>query len=300
MEILVFGAGALGSLLGGRLAGAHEVTLVGRDPHVRAIEADGLAVVGDRPQRVNPSATTDGEGHQADLAIVAVKAFDTAAAAADLATGMVDTVWSVQNGLDNEETLAEALPSATVLGGTCTYGATRPEPGTVRAAGDGQLVVGLPDGGSAPAVDRVVAACEAAGLSATATDTFPRHRWEKLAVNVGINPLTAICDVHNGAIETPPLRPVAARAAREAARVARAEGIALPGGRAEKALFETVDTTADNVSSMCQDRRADRRLEREAITGAVCRRAAAHDVAVPTVRTLDALLRALTDRRYSE
>ena len=300
MDILVFGAGALGSLLGGRLASAHDVTLVGRNPHMQAITEDGLNIVGDQPLRVTPTATTDSEDHQADLAIVAVKAFDTEMAANQLATGAVDIVWSVQNGLGNERTLAEVLPAATVLGGTCTYGATRGAPGTVRAAGDGQLVVGCSDGGTSPAVGRVVTACETAGLSVTGTDAFPRHRWEKLAVNVGINPLTAICDVPNGAIKASPLRAVAARAARETARVAQACDVSLGGKRAEMALFETVETTADNVSSMCQDRRAGRRLEREAITGAVCRRAAAHDVAVPTVQTLDALLRTLTDRRYSE
>ncbi|MFP4217718.1 MAG: ketopantoate reductase family protein [Salinarchaeum sp.] len=300
MDILVFGAGALGSLLGGRLASAHNVTLVGRNPHMQAITEDGLNIVGDQPLRVTPTATTDGEDHQADLAIVAVKAFDTEMAATQLATGAVDIVWSVQNGLGNERTLAEVLPAATVLGGTCTYGATRGAPGTVRAAGNGHLVVGQPDGGMHPAVDRVVTACETAGLSVTGTDAFPRHRWEKLAVNVGINPLTAICDVPNGVIGEPPLRTVTARAARETARVAKACGVPLTTAEAESALFETVETTADNVSSMCQDRRAGRRLEREAITGAVCRRAAANDVAVPTVQTLDALLQVLTDRRYSE
>ena len=70
MEVLVYGAGALGSLIGGLLARAHDVTLVGRDPHMRRVREDGLRIEGEADARVHPRALTDGTHRAADLAIV--------------------------------------------------------------------------------------------------------------------------------------------------------------------------------------------------------------------------------------
>ena len=109
MRVLVFGAGSLGSLLGGLLARAHDVTLVGRDPHVERVRAEGLRIVGECSARVEPAATTAVPDEHFDLTVVAVKAFDTPTAADALGVADLDAVLSVQNGLDNERTLARAL-----------------------------------------------------------------------------------------------------------------------------------------------------------------------------------------------
>ena len=101
MEIIVFGAGSLGSLLGGLLAREHEVTLVGRDPHVRAVSESGLTLSGHVEAAVEPAATTDGRGLDADIAAVTVKAYDTEQAAGTLETGSFDAVLSLQNGLEH-------------------------------------------------------------------------------------------------------------------------------------------------------------------------------------------------------
>ncbi len=99
MEVLVYGAGALGSLVGGLLARTHDVTLVGRDPHMREIREDGLRIDGEVDARVAPRALTDATHRRADLALVTTKAYDTDAAARALATGEYDAVCSLQNGL---------------------------------------------------------------------------------------------------------------------------------------------------------------------------------------------------------
>ena len=65
MEVLVHGAGALGSLVGGLLARAHDVTLVGRNPHVRQVREDGLRIEGAVEARVRPRAVTDGRHRSA-------------------------------------------------------------------------------------------------------------------------------------------------------------------------------------------------------------------------------------------
>ena len=150
MEFLVVGAGSLGSLLGGLLARKHGVTLVGREPHVGAVRGSGLTVEGAVGAHVTPDARTDVPDGRFDCALVATKAFDTAAAARDLAAAgtSLDAALSLSNGLGNEATLADALAGdCEVLAGTCTYGAMTPEPGTVRCTGVGEVVLGARDGG---------------------------------------------------------------------------------------------------------------------------------------------------------
>jgi len=299
MDVVVFGAGALGSLVGGLLTREHAVTLVGRDPHVAAVRENGLRVTGAVETTVHPRATTDGTELDADLAVVTVKAGDTATAAEQLATGEIELVWSLTNGLV-EERLHDSLGDR-VLAGTATYGAELPEPGVVRCTGVGELHVGelacgdaSDDTDATPSrrVRRVAAACRAAGLSTTADPQMARRRWRKLAVNAGINAVTALARVENAGVLSEPAAAVAARAARETARVARESGVDLTDETAVAAVREVASATADNRSSTYQDVLAGRPTEVDAINGAVVRRGEAAGVDTPTNRTLAELLRA--------
>jgi 2-dehydropantoate 2-reductase len=116
MEVVVFGAGSLGSLLGGLLADAHDVTLVGRDPHIGTIRKEGLRVTGAVERTVSPQARTDPPA-DADLALVTVKSYDTGDAARALSDCSLDAALSLQNGMGNEETLAAGLaaPASTAV-----------------------------------------------------------------------------------------------------------------------------------------------------------------------------------------
>lgn len=292
MDIVVFGAGSLGSLLGGLLARTHDVTLVGRDPHIARVRAGGLRVTGELEARVSPDAVTDGRDLTADLAVVTVKSFDTAAAADALATGSFDAVLSLQNGL-TEEILADRL-DAPVLAGTATYGARLREPGHVACTGVGEVALGALAGGPSSLAERVGKAFRDADVETLVATDMPRRRWEKLAVNAGINAVTALARVENGALGDGDgdAAELARAAARETARVARAEGVRLPNRVARAALDDVVAATARNRSSMLQDVDSGRRTEVDAITGVVVDRADAHDLDVPTNRVLAGLLRA--------
>jgi len=292
VRILIVGAGSLGSLLGGLLARTHDVTLVGRDPHVSAVQADGLRVTGVETLTPRPDATTDIGAASADLALVTVKAYDTASVVDDLATCDVETVCSLQNGMGNEETLAAGLDTP-VLAGTTTYGARLAGPGHVEWLGRGRVTVGpWRPADAADRSERVAAAFRAAGLDATAT-TDVRHRlWQKLAINAAINPVTALARVENGALTQPgDLADVATAAGTETARVARADGVDLSATTVREGIADVVDETARNRSSMHQDVAAGRRTEIEAINGYVVERASAVGESVPVNRTLAALIR---------
>lgn len=290
MDVVVFGAGSLGSLVGGLLARAHDVTLVGRDPHVSTVRERGLRVEDEVEATVHPDARREVPG-TADLAVVCVKAFDTAAAAEALADVDLGVCLSLQNGMGNEATLADRLDAA-VLAGTCTYGAMLTDPGVVRCTGVGEVVLGTRDGGPSDAADRVGEAFEAADIVTTVADDMPHRLWEKLAINAGINATTALADVDNGALLDGDANAAATAAAEEVARVATAEGVGLSADEAAAAVERVAEATAANTSSMRQDVRADRRTEVDAINGYVADRGAELGVAVPVNETMARLLRA--------
>ncbi|MEF8777981.1 MAG: 2-dehydropantoate 2-reductase [Natronomonas sp.] len=290
MDIVVFGAGSLGSLLGGLFARTHDVTLVGRQPHVGAIRENGLHISGAIETTVSPDAR-EKPPQTADLAVVCVKAFDTETAAETLSRCALDACLSVQNGLGNEVILAEHL-DVPVLAGTCTYGAVCPEPGTVECTGVGRVVLGPKDGGRSALADRVGEAFEAADIVTTVAPDMPERLWEKLAVNAGINATTALARVENGAVIDGDGGSVAAAAARETAAVAQSEGISLDETTAEDALTRVAEATAENTSSMQQDVLDGRRTEVDAINGYVERRGQASGIDVPVNATLARLLRA--------
>ncbi|WP_434530332.1 ketopantoate reductase family protein [Haloarcula sp. NS06] len=286
MDIVVVGAGSLGSLVGGLLAREHDVTLVGREPHVGSVSENGLSVVGAEQFRVHPNAQTP-IPQRADLALVTVKAYDTAATAADLADCTLDACLSLQNGMGNESQLAAEL-DCPVLAGTCSYGARLQEPGTVAFTGRGEIVLGNRNGGRSAVADDIGAAFRAADIETTVAEDMPTRLWEKLAVNAGINAVTALARVPNGALADSPADDIAADAARETAAVARKQGIDLPDERAVSLVERVVRDTAANHSSMYQDISAGRRTEIDAINGYVAETAT---VPVPVNETLAGLVR---------
>ncbi len=293
MDVVVFGAGSLGSLVGGLLAREHQVTLVGRDPHVDAIATDGLRVDGEFEFQVHPDAVTSLPADcAADLAVVTVKASDTADAASALADCDLRISLSLQNGLGNETALAAEL-DCPVLAGTCTYGALLADPGRVTCTGVGEVTLGPADGGTSAVADEVGAAFDAAGIETTVAADMPQRLWEKLAVNAGINATTALARVENGELLDGPANAVATDAARETALAAQAAGVDLSVADAVDAVEDVADATAANTSSMHQDVLAERRTEVDAINGYVAERAE-H---APVNRTLASLLRAWEQSR---
>ncbi|MDZ7688743.1 MAG: ketopantoate reductase family protein [Halobacteriales archaeon] len=287
VQVQVFGAGSLGTLLGALLSRAGVDThLVARERVVEAFE-DGVRVEGTENFVARPSIST--EPRPAEVTLVTVKSYDTPEAADALASVVSadDTVVSLQNGMCNEEVLDEAL-EATVLGGTTTYGANlRLRDGFIEYTGRGEVVVGDYRGDASPKAESVAETL--APLNARYTDEMDAALWEKLAVNCAINPVTALTRLKNGeAAERAP--EVMRAAARETAEVAHENGVRVEGAP-ERAL-EVARATAENESSTLQDVRAGRRTEIDALNGYVVR--TAEDVDVPTNATLLSLVRALS------
>ncbi len=284
VHVLVFGAGATGSVFAARLAGAHSVRVVARGERLRAIRRDGLRVRGATEATVRIPASSEVEGPEPDFALVTVKSGDTGAAARALAGFRRTTLVSLQNGLGNEETLAATgLP---VVGAVSNNGATLEASGRVFHAGFGPVLLGRFQGDGR--LDRLRSCLRDAGFPAQVVPDIRIPLWEKAILNAAANPLTALLGLRTGRLlEDPGVREIARRIVAEATRVAREEGVR--AGAVWETLEAVVRATAGNRSSMLQDLERGRRTEIEAINGEIVARA---NFPVPWNRLMLRLVRA--------
>lgn len=311
-RVVVAGAGAVGSVVGGLLAAAgHDVLLVGRDPHMAEVARSGLQVTGlfgERRSTPRTATALDAADGPADLVLVAVKSHATAGVAAALARfrHAPRLAVSLQNGLGNVEALASALGADRVLGARVIFGAVVTRPGVAHVTVNARPVAIGPlredDALEAHARD-TARLLIAAGIPAEAVGAVEPLLWEKALYNCGLNPLGALHGLTYGeVVASPELRPLLDAAIGEGFAVARASRIALPWK--DEAAFRDyfystlVPPTAAHRSSMRQDLEAGRRTEIDAIGGAIVR--AGERTGIPTpinARLVDAIHDAEEARR---
>lgn len=293
VEILVFGAGAMGSFFGGLLASRQDVLLVGRRDHMEAVQRHGLRISGKTVRLARPrTATRVPAAARPELVLVATKAFDTAAAMTSLRRfGRSAVFLTLQNGLDNADIIARS--ASRVIAGTTSHGVTFLGPGEVRHAGIGDTTIGAWRGVDRDDVVRVRDVFEEAGIRTRIADDIRSDLWSKLAVNAAINPLAALAAVPNGRlVRDPDLNALLEAVAREAVAVARAEGIPLDADEVVRRTRLIARRTAGNRASMLQDLDRRRRTEVQAITGALLAAAGRAGLDAPLNRALYALVRA--------
>jgi 2-dehydropantoate 2-reductase len=294
MKFVMMGSGGVGGYFGARLAQAgHEVTFVARGAHLDAIRRSGLRVrseLGDA--HVTPARAVEdpAQAGEADAIVVAVKLWDLESAAQAIRpiVGAQTIAVSLQNGVDKDSVLARAIGKEHVIGGVTHIGAVIAEPGVIAHTGKLQRVtLGELDGSRSARVDALVAALQAGGVEAAASDDIGRVTWEKFVFLTAISGMTALTRKPIGAVrEHPATRAMLLEALRETAAVALAEGVALPEdllGRQEK----MIDGLAPSMlSSMAQDLLRGRPLELEWLSGAVVRRGEARGVPTPAHRAI--------------
>ena len=306
MHVLVYGTGAVGGYFAALLArGGHEVTLVARGANLEALRRDGLRVLlggPDREIRVRPARVVErpADAPHADLVLVCVKSYDTRAAVDALrpVAGPTTTILSLQNGVENEAILAEGLGLPPLLVGLTRIGVELTAPGTVLYSGRGEILFGEPDGSESPRARALAEAFAAAGVPHQLRRDVLVTAWEKLAWNAGFNAVTTLADATvREVVALPACRDLVVVAMEEVDAVAVALGIAVRRRRTQTVLDDSLSGLPDFPTSMLQDRRRGRRLEHDAINGAVVRAAARAGVAAPVNRTLLALLERLDSGR---
>ena len=296
MEIGIIGAGAMGCLYACLLSGQHRVTLYDVSPAVvdtinrqgvTLCEPDGTQTVYSVPAQFS------GQGMTApELLILFVKDLYSAAALETnrALIGAHTRVLSLQNGMGNEEILRQFVPGERVLLGTTKHNCVTKTPGVIYHSGAGITHIGAPEGGETAAAP-VVAAFAASGIE-TAYCPGVRHLlWEKLFVNMTINPVTALLDCPIGVIgEDPDARALAAALIDEAVAVAAADGETFDAAAIKESLWHTTRALSTGRASMCQDLEHGRRTEIDFINGAVVRLGEQYGIAAPTHRALVRLI----------
>jgi 2-dehydropantoate 2-reductase len=291
MKIAVLGAGAMGSLMGAYLSRVHDVTLVGRKEQVLAIRERGLRIVGLEAMTCWPEAMENLEEIDTpDMIVLTVKAFDTERAlpTIDRVRNDQTIVISLQNGIDNHFLIAERIPRA--VSGLTSWGATLVEPGKVRFAGRGDMILGS-IAGEMGDVDKVAQAFRLAGIECRVSSIIESEIWMKAIVNACINPITALVRRENQCLREPSLFQIAEMACDEAVRVSKRAGVNLPEEDPFERVMEVVDRTAENRSSMLQDIERGRRTEIDEINGSIVRRGENMGVPTPVNMTLWRLVR---------
>lgn len=287
MRTAIVGPGAMGCLFAGLLAEqSHDVWLLDNDAvRAAAIAESGIRIEQGSESRavgVNITANPDDIGHVA-VVFLFVKAYDTAAAMQH-ALPLVDsdtTIVSLQNGAGNVEAIERAVARSAIVRGSTAYGSTHLGVGHVRHAGTGSTAIAAVDPSSEDRAVSVAGVLAEAGIEAQIGSNWLELVWHKLVINAAINPLAAVSDVANGRlVEDGGLRAMLVAAATEAGAVALAKGVRMgdPAAEAEAVCLRT----SDNIASMLQDVRQQRRTEIDAITGVVVSEARKLGIEAPT------------------
>ncbi len=301
-RISVVGAGAVGGYFGGMLARAGlDVAFLARGENARVIRERGLdvkCVNGDF--RVQPAVSEDpAEIGRRNLVLFAVKSYDTPAAALVLPELLSPSgrVLTLQNGVESEPALEAVVGREALLVGCAYIQASRTAPGCIeQVGGPCRIVFGEPGRKPGPAAQRIRDVLAAGGIACELADDVGVAQWTKFVL---ISAVAGVCGVERlplgEVIANGPTRTLLAGAMRETIAVGRARGVALPPGVVDRCLEIVATFPYDSKPSLLHDLEGRRRLEIDALSGAVVRLGAEVGVQTPIHRELYACLKPWDD-----
>ncbi|HEX4469933.1 MAG TPA: 2-dehydropantoate 2-reductase [Gemmatimonadaceae bacterium] len=315
MKIAVVGAGAIGGYVGGWLAAAGEdVTFIARGANLDAIRRDGMRVIGEDGKVVvaHPAAVekTRDAGPQ-ELVILAVKAHQVAAVAAELAAlcSPGTSIVTMQNGIpwwyfhkhggeyegtpvrsaDPDGSIARHIDADRIIGSVVYPAATLEAPGVVRVVEGKRFTLGEPDGSTSERVQAISAAFTRAGFKSPVISDIRSEIWLKLWGNLSFNPISALTHATlAGLLRFPLTRQLSIEMMREAEMVANALGVTFRVGIDKR--IAGAEKVGEHKTSMLQDVEAGRPLEIEALVGAVVELGRLTTVPTPHIDSVYALV----------
>ena len=307
MKIAVIGAGAMGSIFGGLLKESGEdVTFIDiYKEHMEEIAKNGLFL--EMPDgtlktiKGIKTAISPNGLPKMDLIIIFVKSTSTREATYEAKELVSDNTLflTLQNGLGNAETIAEVVGKEKVLLGVTTCGGTFLSPGKIRFAGKGDTFIGglkIKQERVKPIVDIF----NHAGLPTFYREDVLGLVWDKLFVNVAINPVTAITGLKNGELlnyeET---KKVMKGLVEEAVYVAKKRGIERNAEEVYKHCLDVAKKTEKNISSMLQDIIRGRKTEIDTINGKIVEYGRDLDIKTPYNEVITYLVKTLEKKGKS-
>ena len=314
---LVFGAGAIGSVIGGFLAKSGEkVTLFGRKSYMDAVKKEGLRISGIWGEHhiKNLSCFSELKGltnHNFDIILFSVRAYDTSSALRQIAplVGQDTLVVSLQNGLGNVEKIAEIIGPEKTVGGRVIFGAKKMEPGHVAVTVYAEeVMLGPIQSAEKDSRNKVYEKMKIlaekmtqSGVPTKPTLEIEKYLWAKVLYNSALNPLSALLSATYGELaENPFTHKIMEDIIREIFKVANAKKVKLfwdkPEGYFEKFFEQEVPPTAAHRSSMLQAIESGRKVEIDALNGAIVEFAFQENISVPYNDLLTRLVKAKEHR----
>lgn len=302
MKIAILGSGAVGGYYGAKLAQAgHDVTFIARGAHLEAIRSSGLAIrspaLGDFTVQARAESDPAAVG-EADLVIVAVKAYDNATALPMLRPmlGTSTMVLTLQNGVDSVQEVAAIAGEERVLGGTTYIATALVSPGVIEQTGTHRRIVFGEVFGELPNLSerasRVHQALLQADIQAEVVGDGRVPIWEKFIFLVSLAGFTGATRLPIGPVWADPfIRQQFLDGCREIEAVARAEGVPVAADRIQQIESYVASIPGTMRSSLLIDLSQGKRIEVEALHGSVVRRAARAGVPAPIMATLYAVLK---------
>ena len=294
MEIIMLGAGAIGSLYGAKLAAGNNVTLIGRAEHAAAINSQGLRIEGIESQVVPVHAATSvGQIGPDALIVLTTKVPDSTEALRAIADLVRDdtTILCLQNGIGSERIARVALGDrGIVLRGITQFGAIFKAPGVIQFMARGYTVIEKHERSA-----RIAAVLSAAGLDCRVSGDIGADVWHKLIINCVVNPITAILGSEVGGIVNPQLDPLKRLVIDECIAVAAAEGVTF-----QDVFLQQIDDRfrpSHNIASMLQDLRRGHPTEIDYLNAAVVALGSQHGIACPVNGALTAIVKAMETSR---
>ncbi len=315
MKVAIFGAGAIGGLLGVKLAQAGaDVTFIARGPHLAAMQANGVTLVsGETRSVVHPRCLADpAQAGVQDFVVVTLKAHGLPGAAPQIArmmgpdsalvTGINGVPYWYFYGLDGPHRdrrvesvdpggrLWDVLPPSQAIGAVVYPAAEVTEPGVITHTYGDRFTLGEPDGSRSPRIEALSKLMIAAGFKAPVRPRIRDEIWVKLWGNMAFNPVSALTmstlDRITGDAD---LRALCRTMMLEGKAVADALGV-----RFAIDVDKRIDGAAEvgeHKTSMLQDLERGRPMEIDALLGAVVELGEIIDQPTPTCRSVLALLR---------
>jgi 2-dehydropantoate 2-reductase len=300
MRVCVVGCGAVGSLFAAGLAQLDDVEVWAYDldrEHVRAINERGLRISGAGELEARLQATSKAsELPPCDFGIVATKSMHTGAAMAAVAAAFAGgSVCSVQNGVGNEEAIAEHVER--VIRGTTFPAGRIVEPGHVQWDVKGDTTIGPfePSPAAMDEVERLAEACTRGGLPTQAVADARGPQWRKVIFNAATNPVGALTGLTHGQVcEDAALRRLVSGLVDEGKAVAAAQGIELDADPEELIDHAAKPEVAYwHKASMLQDAEARRTTEIDYLNGGIVRFGREHGVPTPLNEAVTALIKGM-------
>jgi 2-dehydropantoate 2-reductase len=310
-NVLVYGSGAIGSLMGYLLSEIddHEgstienVGLLGRAGHIRKVKEHGLKInffEGQRTLRFSHCFSSldelDRSDFFPDMVIICVKTHSLPDVHREIAESVMlggrlkgSMFILMMNGMGNRETFD--IPGAEIFEGVTSNGVRFSEDGQIELKGKAKTV--FEDAIPEEARQFLRARFEEKGFEMDFPHDFKTQQWNKLIANAVINPITAITREKNGIVLSRHLEGTEERIVKECVAVAVKEGLDLGPEDALKFVRSIAEKTSMNTSSMLQDVLKGRRTEIDSINGYVIRLAKRHGVSAPVNEMLYALVKSI-------